>query len=189
MKKAFFLFWVLLVVGQNVPAQSVFDLVFEQNQTQLKYLAAQIAALQGYSDLLETGYGISGSGLDTIAGIEQADEDQHAGYFGSLVAVSPAVANDPRVSAIRQFNGDVATVASAMTGLGTSLSVTVAANLKTACTDDLAALAELVTDRDLQLADAERLKLIGVLYADARARLAFALDALWKMQGSKQYSL
>jgi hypothetical protein len=164
----------------------VFDLVFEQNQTQLKYLAAQIAALEGYSSVLETGYVITGGGLDSIAGIEQDDEDQHANYFGSLAAVSLAVANDPRVAGIRQYNGGVSTVAVAMAGIATSLAVTVAANLKTAVAQDLAALQELLTDGDLQLADAERLKVIGVLYTDARARFAFAVDAFGKMQGSKQ---
>jgi hypothetical protein len=186
MKRAFFLFVVLLVAGRKVSAQSVFDLVFEQNKTQLKDMAAQIAALQGYSDLLETGYGISGSGLDGIAGIEQADEDQHAGYFASLDVVSPAVTNDPRVSGIRQYNGAVATVADALAGLGTPLAATVAANLKRAAAEDLAALQALLTDGDLQLEDAERLRLIGVLYADARARLAFAVDAYGKLQGIKQ---
>jgi hypothetical protein len=186
MKRVFFLVVVLLVLGRKGSAQSVFDLVFEQNQTQLKDMAVQIAALEGYSDVLETGYGISGSGLDSIAGIEQVDEDQHASYFASLGAVSPAVAGDPRVAGIREYNRRVSTVADAMAGLGTTLAVTVAANLKTAVAADLAALQALLTDGDLQLEDAERLKVIGVLYADARARLAFAVDAFWKMEGTKQ---
>src|SRR5580693_3882877 len=102
MKGGFFLFVFLLVRGRKGSARWGFDRV-----------AAQIAALEGYSDLLETGFAISGSGLDSIAGIEQDDEDQHAAYFASLDAVSPAVAGDPRVSAIREYNRAVATVAGA----------------------------------------------------------------------------
>ncbi len=182
MKRAFFPFVVLLIVERKVSAQSVFDLVFEQNQTQLKHLAAQIAALDDYSSLLETGYGITGSGLDSIAGIGQADEDQHASYFASLDAVSPAVANDPRVAGIRQYNGAVLTVAAAIAGLGTPLATTVAANLKGAVARDLEALQELLTNRDLQLEDADRLGLIGVLYTDARMRLAFAVYAFGELK-------
>ena len=185
MKKAILSVVLAVTAGQQISAQT-FDEWFEQNKTQLKYLTTQILALEGYSSLLETGNGIAGSGLDSIAGIEQADEEQHADYFASLDAVSSAVASDPRVTGIRQYNAATLVVAKMMAELGTTVGGTLAANFKTAAGKDLAALAAWLMDGEVQLADAERLRVIGELYAEAQVRFAFAVEVFGQLEGIKK---
>jgi hypothetical protein len=168
-------------VTEELSAQT-FDEWFHQNSTQLKYLALQIAALDGYSRALEDGYGITGDGLNGIAGIQAADTTMHGQYFASLDVVSPAVRADPRAADIKQYCQAVEQLASLIGTAGTVLDGTIAANLEAACAQDLGWLDVLLTDGDLGLEDAERLQLIGELCERAKARYAFSVEVYLDLQ-------
>ena len=58
--------------------------------------------------------------------------------------------------------------------------------MKEACAEDSTWLEEIVTNGDLELEDAERLRLIGVLYSNARGRYAFAVDLWRELTGMKK---
>jgi hypothetical protein len=182
MKKAGWLLVFMLAVTKELHAQT-FDEWFQQNSTQLKYLVAQIAALDAYSGALEDGYGITGGGLNGIAGIQAADTTMHGRYFSSLEVVSSAVRADPRVADIKQFCGTVSQLEVLIASVGTALDATIAGNLEAACVQDLGWLDVLLTDGDLALEDSERLGLIGRLWSDARARWAFAVEVWVEIQG------
>jgi hypothetical protein len=177
MKKTGWLLVLMFMVAKGLSAQT-FDEWFEQNSTQLKYLALQIAALDGYAGVLEDGYRITGNGLSGIAGIQAADTAMHGQYFESLEVVSPAVRADPRVAGIKQYCQAVEQLAALIAAAGTAMDGKIAANLEAACEQDLGWLDLLLTDGDLGLEDAERLRLIGKLYGEARARFGFAVEVL-----------
>jgi hypothetical protein len=175
MKKAGWLLALMFSVTMNLSAQT-FDEWFRQNGTQLKYLIAQISALDAYSAALEDGYGITGGGLSGIAGIQTADTAMHGRYFSSLEMVSSAVRADPRVADIRQFCGTVRQLAVLIASEGTALDAVIAGDLEDACVQDLDLVNVLLTDGDIALENAERLKLIGTIYSNAKARWAFAME-------------
>jgi hypothetical protein len=185
MKKASWLLVLMFWVTINLSAQT-FDEWFRQNSTQLKYLIAQISALDAYSTALEDGYWITGGGLNGIAGIQAEDTTMHGRHFSSLEIVRSAVRADPQVADIRQFCGTVRQLAMLIASEGTALDAVIADNLEAACEQDLGWLDVLLTDGDIALEDAERLKLIRMIYSNAKARMTFAVGVLGDLRGIKK---
>jgi hypothetical protein len=180
-----------VLISWALSAQTVNE-IFLQNSTQLQYLEEQIAALQIYAQTLQSGYHVVSSGLDTIDRIKESDFALHAGYFSSLDDISPAVNADVQVADIRLYNARLPTITTAIAEEGrkqaawSALTAGIAANLLAAANIDGQLLDEVLTDGQLQLEDAERLKLIGTLYAKAKERYGFALDVLGKLEVNGQ---
>ena len=70
-------------------------------------LTEQLAALQALAHTVEHGYQLIGSGLQTIGQITNGEFQLHREYFGSLSAVSPAVDNDPKLTALRSLQAQL----------------------------------------------------------------------------------
>jgi len=68
---------------------------FDQKNTQLKYLARQIAANKVYVEYLQKGYKIAKEGLATIGSIKDGHLSLDADFFRALKKVSPKIYNDP----------------------------------------------------------------------------------------------
>jgi hypothetical protein len=132
------------------------------------------------------------NGLETIDRIQQSDFALHAGYFSSLDVVSPPVGADAQVSATRLYNARLPAITTAIAEEGrkqpawATLTAGIAANILAAGNLDGQLLDEVLTDGQLQMGDAERLKLIGTLYAKAKDRYSFALDVLGKLEVNEQ---
>jgi hypothetical protein len=69
---------------------------FDQDDTQLKYLREQIAALQAYGKIIAKGYALVDDGLTLIGDIKNGDFNLHKSYFSSLLSVAPVIRNDYR---------------------------------------------------------------------------------------------
>lgn len=91
-----------ILIGHQLMAQT-FSEWFRQNHTELKYLAAQIAALNGYHMTLRKGYALSEGGLDSIWSTGADDLDLHTSHFEALELPSTAVSEDDVVLAIRHY--------------------------------------------------------------------------------------
>jgi hypothetical protein len=177
-----------LLLGRYAIGQTTAG-ILDQNATQLKYLAEQIAALRSYTAVLQQGYEMVGGGLDKIGNIKDADLTMHADYFKSLETVNPAVAGDIRLNTIRAICRNTMALANLLPDWNEELGPMIAANLDSACEQDENWLEMVITDGDLQLEDAQRLAMIGMLYEQARARYAFTVGLLMKFGTAKREML
>jgi hypothetical protein len=187
MKELVFLL-IGLLLGRYAIAQTANE-ILDQNTTQLKYLAEQIAALRSYTELLQQGYEMVGNGLDTIGNIKDADLTMHADYFKSLETVNPIVAGDIRVNAIRAICKSTVALGGLLPDWNEEIGPMIASNLDSACQQDENWLTLVVTNGDLQLEDAQRLAMIGMLYEQAKARYAFTAGLLMKFGNAKRDTL
>jgi len=172
-----------VLISWAVSAQSFGDW-FNQNGEQLAYMQEQIAALQVYAQTLQSGYHISSNGLQSIDQLKEADYALHAGYFSSLDAIPRAVSEDAQVADIRLYNSRMPTISNAIARKGqlqpawSALTAGIAANIVAAATIDGQLLDEVLDPGQLQMENADRLRLIGTLYAKARERFGFSLHVL-----------
>jgi len=155
-----------IMIGRQLIAQT-FSEWFKQNDTQLKYLAAQIAALRGYDGLLEKGYSLGFEGLDSIGSLAIDDLGLHTAHFRALDLPSPAVRESDFVSVIRQYCGLLPGVAANVESLSRGLPSapydwplvgrSMAANLRETAAETLEWVEQLVTDDRYKMGDSGRL--------------------------------
>jgi|HubBroStandDraft_1064217.scaffolds.fasta_scaffold204578_2 hypothetical protein len=139
--KELILGFIGMLLGGRLMAQSLSQW-FGQNNTQIRELEGQIAALREFAATLEEGYAATGSRLDTIGATKRDDLRLHTGYFASLKQVKPVVSSDPRVKTILLLGDE----------------------------DDVHWLYDLLNEGELQLEDAERLGLIDELYLQVKEK-------------------
>ncbi len=72
----------------------------DQKNTQLKYLAQQIAANKVYIEYVQKGYKIAKEGLATIGSIKDGHLNLDADFFRSLREVNPKIFNHPSLVAL-----------------------------------------------------------------------------------------
>ena len=165
MKKGILL-GVMMGVFVAVRAQT-FSEWFFQKKTQINYLKKQIAALMAYDDQLQQGYDIARDGTDAITTVKQADLDLHSGYFTSLKSVNPVIRGSPEVEETIRL-AEVVTEVAEQAG-------NAEAGVVTDCEEDIALLEMLITDGQLEMTDAERMKAIDVLYERMKRRCTAAI--------------
>src|SRR5579875_1291644 len=98
---------VSVLSWHSMEAQGFLGGFFNQSGTQESYYLQQIAALATYEKYLQGGYNTINKGITTIHQIKSDEYDLHQGYFNSLSAVSPAVANDPKIAGILSYQADI----------------------------------------------------------------------------------
>lgn len=168
-----------------IPAGAqTFEEWWRQKDTQKKYLAEQIAALQVYISTARKGYDIAQKGLTTIGNIKDGDFHLHRDFFRSLSGVSPAVGNYVRVADIISLK--VKTVRSASQGYKTAKASgwirtgeldyiqKVYERLVDDCIAILSELQTLTTDHRVEMKDDERLQRIDGLYNQMSGNYRFA---------------
>lgn len=79
-------------IAVNVQAQT-WDEWFKQNETQIKYLLEQVAALRMYGNAVKKGYDVVNGGLKNIGRIKEGDLILHQHHLASLLLVKPGVKN------------------------------------------------------------------------------------------------
>lgn len=170
--------WVVLVVCTVRAKAQTFDEWFEQNKTRKKYQEQQIGELQIYLSVLEKGYGIVESGLNTIRGIQSGEFNLHDNFYTSLRTVSPAVAGMSEAagvialqaamverfsSALARYRGSPGLRPDELAYLTALYGEVVKEGLA-----DVTLLGQVLTDNTLEMSDDERME--KVLEVDNRAR-------------------
>jgi hypothetical protein len=176
-----------------VPAGAqTFEEWWRQKDTQKKYLAEQIAALQVYISTARKGYDIAQKGLTTIGNIKDGDFNLHRDFFRSLSDVSPAVDNYVRVADIISLQ--VKTVRSASRGYQMAKASEwirpgeldyiqqVYGRLADDCIAILSELQTLITDNRTDMRDDERLQRIDGIYGQMSGNYRFAEAFGWETQ-------
>src|ERR1700710_1522793 len=80
---------------------------FKQKSTQKKYLLQQIAALEVYAGYLKSGYQIAGHGIGSISAYLGSENGLHSAFYQNLKRASPLVKENPQVSEIITWQGDI----------------------------------------------------------------------------------
>lgn len=157
---------------------------WRQKETQKKYLAEQIVALQVYISTARKGYDIAQNGLTAIGNIKNGEFSLHDGFFRSLSNVSPAAGNYVRVADIISLQ--VKTVRSASQGYKMAKASgwirpgeldyiqQVYGRLADDCIAILSELQSLTTDNRMDMRDDERLQRIDGLYGQMSGNYRFA---------------
>lgn len=185
---------VLLLLSAVLPCKAqTFDEWFEQNKTRKEYQDQQIGELQIYMNLLEQGYGVVESGLDTIGGYKQAEYDLHNNYYTSLSTVSPAVTGMPQVqeiltlqqqvvdqwsAALTRYNASGVMQPSELTYLQALYG-----QLLQYGTADVTMLTNVLTDGVLQLTEDQRVAVVLVIDARMRQRYRATMAVTWAADG------
>jgi hypothetical protein len=161
----------LLLAGMiPVTAQGIFN----QNNTQRKYLMEQIAMLQTYLGYVKQGNNIIKNGTNLIGSSKQGELDLHKGYFSSLRTVNGKFRGNEKVTAILAMHDAMsgsrkATISKAMqSGQFSSGEIaqlkTAYANLAAEAEKDIDELMLVITDGQLEMTDDERIREIDRLY-------------------------
>lgn len=156
---------------------------FKQAKTQKKYLLQQIAAYQLYLGYLKKGYNIVKDGNGLIGTLKQEDLDQHKDKYARLKKASPAVRNNPKVSAIINLQTAILSITQKTMGQLPPAALlsneertyirNVFQKLLEQCNKNMTELNYLVTDGEAQLSDEERMQRIDQLYADMQVKYTF----------------
>lgn len=85
----------------------IWDELFNQKQTQTKYLLEQIAALKVYIGHIQKTYRIAKDGLDFISKATKGEFDLHDDFFASLKSINPEVAKYPKVQQIALLQASI----------------------------------------------------------------------------------
>lgn len=181
MKKTMIILGLLL--GTTVADGQAIGELFQQGQTQAKYLMQQIAALQVYIGYVQKGYSIVQKGLDDIGKLKKGDLDIHTDYFNSLRSVNPKVREYSKVAAIISMQLDILKVyrdarkSMAQGGLFTGQEENYVAGVYKKLLDDCTATTDelimVTTDGKLQMTDDERIKRIDKMYSEMQTRYGF----------------
>jgi len=175
--KILFVMMVLLFVYQFVKAQTWSEW-FNQNQTQLKYLQEQIAALQLLNNTQQTGYIVSEEGLIVIDSTEEDDFAEHNLFFERLAIPDEVLIHDPRVQETSSLCERCGLIANAISALDI-LPITeptdwvgfcsrTAEAIDNDASDIVNSLYEIIVPQQTQMSDAEREQVIYDLRERAR---------------------
>lgn len=173
----------LCVLYTSFCQAQVFQEWFNQKKTQVKYLLEQIAAFEVYAGYVKKGYDIANDGLGTIRELKKGDFNIHSDHFSSLKQVNPAIRRYSRVADIIRMQTYILKVSrTALQAARSSYLLTtdemayldqVHKNLLEKSAEDINQLMFLVTDKELEMKDDERIKRVDQLYDDIRDKYTF----------------
>ncbi|SDI80972.1 hypothetical protein [Mucilaginibacter gossypii] len=178
------IFTILLTVGlfsllpQQSKAQSVDDCM---QQLILDY--EKLASLKNILSQMYQGYEVLSKGYSAVKGVAQGNFSLHQVFLDGLYLVSPTVRKSPRITDIIS---DQATLVSEYRQASGSFSrssrfkpdelaymMTVYNNLISASLQNLDNLVMIVTDSQLRMSDAERLRAIDRMYLESYNQLIY----------------
>ncbi|MFB0497434.1 hypothetical protein ABID99_003671 [Mucilaginibacter sp. OAE612] len=182
MKKLIFM--ILLTAGlcgmlpRQSKAQSVDDCI---QQLILDY--EKLASLKNILSQMYQGYEVLSKGYSAVKGVAQGNFSLHEAFLDGLYLISPAVRKYPRITDIIN---DQATLVSEYRQASGSFSrsgrfkpdeltymMTVYNNLVSASLQNLDNLVMIITDSQLRMSDAERLRAIDRLYHESHNQLTY----------------
>ena len=164
---------LLLLYCADAKAQ-LWDELFNQRQTQLKYLAQQIVALKVHIGYIQKGYKIANQGLDFIGKATKGEFTLHGNYFTSLRQVNPEVRKFPQAQqAIDLFEAIAASqqhYRTKLEGAGTlkgdelQYVLKVYDRIGTDCNEAADELEKVLSNSRLEMTDDERIKRISYIH-------------------------
>jgi hypothetical protein len=150
---------------------------------QLELDLSQLSLLKSMLQEMDQSYTILQQGYENIKGIEQGNYNLHETYLDGLLAVSPAVQNDPGITAtvsaqqeiVREYGNAFSRFKTDphFTGAEVNYLAAVYTNLLARSTQDLRELTMVITADSLRMSDAERLSAIDRINRDMQDRLTF----------------
>lgn len=156
---------------------------FRQKKTQKQYLIQQIAALKVYAGYLKEGYDIAKKGLGMIGDIKGGNFGDHQDYFASLKAVSPAVRNSPKLSAIVRLQSETVKESERLRDMARESEwfssnevryiISVHENMMRLTDQCMHEVRVVITDDASQMTDDERLSRVDLLYEKVKEQHAF----------------
>lgn len=160
--------------------------LFQQGQTQTRYLLQQIAALKVYIDYAQKGYSIAKNGLDDLGKTKKDDLGIHSGYFNSLKLVDPKIGSYAKVAACIKLQADILAVyrntkaglakAGLITNEESSYVNKVYGALLADCAAALDELTQTVASGQLQMTDDERIRRIDKIYSAMQDKYTFVQE-------------
>jgi len=154
---------------------------FQQQKTQKEYLIQQIVALKVYLRYLKDGYDIAKKGLTIVGDIKDLNFKDHSTYFESLKLVNTSVKNSAKVSLIVAYQNQIVNEFrtlrrnsdNQLTPDEIKYIKDVYENLMNECELSLAVLTQVISDRNLEMKDDERLAAIDAVYEEMKDKYAF----------------
>lgn len=193
MYKTILLFSLLTTSNVHGRAQTVADLLI-----QLELDKEKLTSMKNTLQEMYQGYETLQAGYTQIRDIAKSNFNLHQAFLDALLAISPAVAGDPRIPAIldaeyRIVSGYRAANAKwSGTGVFTAQELddiigTYAALLQR-CRQSAEELTMVLTADQLRMSDAERMQAIGRIDADTRAQLSMMqeLDNTLSLQATRR---
>jgi len=167
-----------------------FEEWFRQKQTEIKYLAEQIAALKAYGELLSKGYDIAHRGLTDIFSAKEKDYRQHDDYFTSLWKIKPSIKRYSKVALTLDMKLSIEGSYRKLRSWPSELLNDserdyidkVFKNLLLGCEDLTDELSMVVSDGQVQLKDGERLERIDGIYSRMQDRFQFSQSFLGQIK-------
>ncbi|MFC0263717.1 hypothetical protein [Fontibacter flavus] len=166
---------LLLATSMSSHAQK-FDEWFKQKETQIKYLVEQVVAYRLILSQSKKGYDIMQNGLGSIHGFKSGEFNDHQSYIFSLDAVSPEVRNHQRVEDFvgmqHRFLKEWQTISvfmannSGLTVPESSYISDIHRQVSRKSGNLSMEFQDVMSNRNLQMTDAERIERIDHLYRD-----------------------
>jgi hypothetical protein len=181
-------FMGLIGLFQRAKAQT-FAEWFEQNKTELKYLRAQLVALEEDDALVEEGFAVDETGLTRISTDKMTDLGLHEQHLQRLTHVNTQLLNDPRVDGIITLTTETGKVLDlAQEIVDSSPAIRdgfdgVVENISGRYTGDLLELFDILEDEELQLDDSTRLHRLRGLYEETKN----LNDLAWQVWRNARY--
>jgi hypothetical protein len=164
-----FIIGILGLFNLRVQAQTA-DELFNQKQTQLRYLVEQIAALKAYTGYLNQGYEIVSDGAQAVRNLKSGEFTLHDTFFKSLKAVNPLIRSSGRVADIISSQLAISKSLNQLKGLyGLSLSqqnyiALVKSQVLREANNDLEELLLIISPGRLEMGDDERMKRVDKIH-------------------------
>jgi hypothetical protein len=153
--------------------------LFRQKKTQIKYLVKQIAALKLYTSYLEQGYRIVNDGLTFIGDVKQGHFDLDKDYFNSLSVVKPSVKKDKGITEIEMYVNGIRELSvsgkkrlasiSILSGTDKETIANTFTNAVTDCNTIIAELSSILTSGVYSMTDNNRITRIALLHDQAES--------------------
>jgi hypothetical protein len=149
---------------------------------QVKVLLQQISALRTYGGYLAKGYQIAQKGLSAIGDLKRGELSLHTAFYNALATVNPAVSGYTRVSDIKELLEAIIREREQLQTIMAAGSFApeerhyigrVDQRLSGDCQSQLELLYVLLTDDELEMDDAERIKRIDDIYLEMTDNYSF----------------
>lgn len=168
----------LAIVPHPLQAQSVADLLL-QLELDTEKLTSMKATLQD----MYTSYEIIDKGYKNISSIAKGNFNLHKTFLDALLAISPAVRDNPRIQVLLNAQYSLITEAKAATVRFRSGSpftaqeidyiIGVYSSLLQRCLQSIEELTMILTADELRMSDDQRLQAINRIYSDTNSQLIF----------------
>jgi hypothetical protein len=193
MNKLFILFSLVSTLSFHGHTQSIADLLiqFELDKEKLSSMKNTLQEMyQGYTELKQ--------GYTRIRDIAKGNFNLHAGFLDALLAISPAVRSDPRITVIIDSEYSIVsgyqaantrwTTVGVFTGQELDYIIGTYSALLQRCLRSIEELTMILTADQLRMSDAERMQAIGRIDANTRAQLAMMqeLDNTLSLQAAQR---